>query len=392
MSLPVIFATLAAGDQNLSLFDTQFAALGALVVIPCAASGQNAVVLTPNANTPTVAAYSDLSPIFTWKQAQTSTSAVTLQVAGGLSALTAYKNNGQTACGANDLIAGAVYQAAYSAALGGFVVNVVPTALTAPGAVQGIFTNLVITNTTATTPAHQVAVTANALSLYNGSVYSTATSISFTIDTSNANGPNGLDTGSLAASTWYYIYAIQNTSSAAVAGLMSTNSTAPSFTNCPGYSNYARIGTVRANATPAFVNFIQKGRRVQYAVGTYNSNALAALPNIANGGAGTYSATAPTWATANITSVVPPTASEILIAFGANWKNGTSSGIQIAPNSNYGGLANANGSIPFYDNNNSVTIAIVGSLSMVLESATTISWTSTASGGAISASGYIDNL
>ena len=71
MSLPVIFATLAAGDQNLSLFDTQFAALGALVVIPCAASGQNAVVLTPNANTPTVAAYSDLSPIFTWKQAQT---------------------------------------------------------------------------------------------------------------------------------------------------------------------------------------------------------------------------------------------------------------------------------------------------------------------------------
>ena len=389
MSLPVIFATLAAGDQNLSLFDTQFAAIGALVVIPCAASGQNAVVLTPNPNTPTVAAYSDLSPIFTWKQAQTSTSAVTLQVAGGLSALTAYKNNGQTACGANDLIAGAVYQAAYSAALGGFVVNVVPTALTAPGAVQGIFTNLVITNTTATTPAHQVAVTANALSLYNGSVYSTATSISFTIDTSNANGPNGLDTGSLAASTWYYIYAIQNTSSAAVAGLMSTNSTAPSFTNCPGYSNYARIGTVRANATPAFVNFIQKGRRVQYAVGTYNSNALAAMPNIANGTAGTYSVTAPTFATANITSVVPPTASEIIVFANTVYEAGSEAAMLVAPNSNYAGLENSIGNFPYAC---LASVTAITQMTMILESATTISWVSNASGGAISCGGYIDNL
>lgn len=379
MSLPVIFATLAAGDQNLSLFDTQFAALGALVVIPCAASGQNAVVLTPNANTPTVAAYSDLSPIFTWKQAQTSTSAVTLQVAGGLSALTAYKNNGQTACGANDLIAGAVYQAAYSAALGGFVVNVVPTALTAPGAVQGIFTNLVITNTTATTPAHQVAVTANALSLYNGSAYSTATAISFTIDTSNANGPNGLDTGSLAASTWYYIYAIQNTSSGAVAGLMSTNSTAPSFTNCPGYSNYARIGTVRANATPAFVNFIHKGRRVQYMVGTYSGNALASYVSLGT-------TTSASLAAFTYTSAAPPTASEISV-IGVASTTGLS--FSISPNANTDAAISAtNPSI--ISNSNSAQGTASGTI--ILEDATRIWGAITADTLSIFCSGYIDNL
>ena len=380
MSLPVIFATLAAGDQNLSLFDTQFAALGALVVIPCAASGQNAVVLTPNANTPTVAAYSDLSPIFTWKQAQTSTSAVTLQVAGGLSALTAYKNNGQTACGANDLIAGAVYQAAYSAALGGFVVNVVPTALTAPGAVQGIFTNLVITNTTATTPAHQVAVTANALSLYNGSVYSTATGISFTIDTSNANGPNGLDTGSLAASTWYYIYAIQNTSSGAVAGLMSTNSTAPSFTNCPGYSNYARIGSVRANATPAFVNFIQRGRRVQYMVGTYTGNALANLPQMDSGSsANTYVAVA-------VGAFAPSTAS-IMRVVATNVASGS---MAVAPNSNYAVGTSTSNPAPIGLVNSS-TNAIAISEDITLESSN-IYFASNSTSNHVWALGYEDNL
>ena len=380
MSLPVIFATLAAGDQNLSLFDTQFAALGALVVIPCAASGQNAVVLTPNANTPTVAAYSDLSPIFTWKQAQTSTSAVTLQVAGGLSVLTAYKNNGQTACGANDLIAGAVYQAAYSAALGGFVVNVVPTALTAPGAVQGIFTNLVITNTTATTPAHQVAVTANALSLYNGSVYSTATAISFTIDTSNANGPNGLDTGSLAASTWYYIYVIQNTSSGAVAGLMSTNSTAPSFTNCPGYSNYARIGTVRANATPAFVNFIQKCRRVQYMVGTYSGNALANLPVMDSGSnSGAYISLA-------TGAFVPPTASVLratLIVV-------ASAAAGVAPNANYAIFPSSSNPAPLTaTNSGSNTLVLTGEITL---ETTNISFVSNNVTNHVFAFGYEDNL
>ena len=52
MSLPFAFAAVStATGQNL---DDDFAAVGALGVIPCTAAGTNAIILTPNANTPTV--------------------------------------------------------------------------------------------------------------------------------------------------------------------------------------------------------------------------------------------------------------------------------------------------------------------------------------------------
>src|ERR1700680_3391849 len=106
MSLPVpSFGALPTGTQPPSLFDLQFNAIGALTEIACGAVGSNAVVLTPQANTPSVAAYTPLTPKFMWTQAATSTGAVTIAVAG-LAALNAYRNNGQTAIGSGDLVAG----------------------------------------------------------------------------------------------------------------------------------------------------------------------------------------------------------------------------------------------------------------------------------------------
>jgi len=126
MPLPVTFATLTQGNEPAALLDTQFAALGALVHIPCTAVGQNAVTLTPAANTPTVAAYTDLSPAFLWVQPQTTTGAVTIALSG-LSFLNGYRNNGQTAIGSGDLVAGSAYQAYRVASLnsgaGGWVVD-----------------------------------------------------------------------------------------------------------------------------------------------------------------------------------------------------------------------------------------------------------------------------
>lgn len=131
MALPVTFATLTAGNQPLSLLDTQSAALGALGVIPCAAAGQNTVTLTPNANTPTISGYTDLAPSFSFVAAQTANSAITLNVAG-LGARNAYKWNGQQAMGSGDLVAGSVYKATFLTALnsgaGGFVVDSVGVA------------------------------------------------------------------------------------------------------------------------------------------------------------------------------------------------------------------------------------------------------------------------
>jgi hypothetical protein len=343
-NLPVTFATLAAGDQPLSLLDQQFQAIGYLTVIPCQGSGQNTIILTPIQNSPAQIFYTNLSPIFTWSQSQTNTGATTIQIAG-LAAQTAYKNNGQTAIGAGDLIAGNIYQAAWWGGIAGgaFIVNVVPTALTAPGAVQGVFQFLNINNVTTTTPAHQIIVSATSLSLFDGTNYSTAQSISSTVDASNPNGPNGLDTGSLVATTWYAIYAIQNTLSGATAGMLSTSFTSPSFTNAPGYAKYARVGSVLTNSTPAFVNFTQRGRRTQFTVGTYNGNALAALPTIASGSQGTINTTTFTPVSITTSAFLPTTASRIHFVL----QEGGSTFVALAPNANYAGYQSATNPVPW---------------------------------------------
>jgi hypothetical protein len=128
MALPVNFATLAAGNEPLSLFDTQFAAVAALGIIPCSAAGQNNLTLTPNANTPTISGYTDLAPSFSYTAAQTSNGTVTLNVAG-VGSRNAYKWNGQQSMAAGDSVAGSVYKATFLTALnsgaGGFVVDAI---------------------------------------------------------------------------------------------------------------------------------------------------------------------------------------------------------------------------------------------------------------------------
>ena len=130
MALPVNFGGLSGGNQPLSLFDTQSAALGALGNIPCAASGQNTIALTPLTNTPTISSYTDLSPTFVYVAAQTSNAAVLINAAG-LGARNAYKWNGFQAMGANDSIANGIYKATFLTALnggaGGFVVDAIDT-------------------------------------------------------------------------------------------------------------------------------------------------------------------------------------------------------------------------------------------------------------------------
>lgn len=133
MALPVTFATLTTGNEPLSLLDTQFAAVAALGAIPCAAAGQNAIALTPNANTPTISGYTDLAPSFVYVAAQTSNAGVTLNIAG-LGARNSYKWQGQQLLGANDSVAGCVYRATFLTALnsgaGGFVVDAIGNSLT----------------------------------------------------------------------------------------------------------------------------------------------------------------------------------------------------------------------------------------------------------------------
>jgi hypothetical protein len=128
MSLPVVFATLAAGNQPLSLLDTNFNAVAALGAVPCAASGQNAIALTPFSNSPTIASYPDLQPSFVFVAAQTSNAAVTANVSL-VGARNVYKWGGAVQCGAGDIVTGQVYRLtpllALNAGAGGFVCDAI---------------------------------------------------------------------------------------------------------------------------------------------------------------------------------------------------------------------------------------------------------------------------
>lgn len=147
MSLPVAFASLSGGNQPLSLFDTQFAAVAALGAIPCAASGQNIITLTPLANTPSIAAYVDLQPSFVFTAAQTSNGSLSASVTP-LGTRNIYKWNGQQQAGAGDIVAGGVYRLTPLQALnggsGGFVVDSVTNQVGAAGSYQNGTIGLVI--------------------------------------------------------------------------------------------------------------------------------------------------------------------------------------------------------------------------------------------------------
>lgn len=63
-----------------------------------------------------------------------------------------------------------------------------------------------------------------------------------------ANGVNGLDTGSLAASTWYYVYLIMDvTEKNATAAILSANASTPLLPF--GYSSYRLLGYARTDGS-----------------------------------------------------------------------------------------------------------------------------------------------
>jgi hypothetical protein len=84
---------------------------------------------------------------------------------------------------------------------------------------------------------HAFTVTADALTVKNAAeAYRTLRNVSLTINASSV-GANGLDTGALAISTWYYVYVIWNETT--VAGLVSLSSSAPTLPT--GYTYSARM-------------------------------------------------------------------------------------------------------------------------------------------------------
>src|SRR5260221_7622465 len=70
-------------------------------------------------------------------------------------------------------------------------------------------------------------------------------------------GANGLDTGSLAASTWYHAFAISKPGGSSPALLASTSLASPAFPS--GYTLKRRIGSFKTDATAHILGFVQHG-------------------------------------------------------------------------------------------------------------------------------------
>lgn len=228
---------------------------------------------------------------------------------------------------------------------------------------------IVTTSTTALT------VTATAISVLS-STYSSQilTSVSVTINT-GTSGANGLDTGSIAGSTWYAVYVIYNPTTATTAGLLSLSGTTPTLPS--GYTYAARVGWVRENSTPALVQTIQYGNRAQYLVGA--TGPTTAYPIMATGTASANTAI-------SVSNYVPTTSAAICLV-ACNYATGGA--IAVSSNANKANGASSTNP-PDFSTNGSSGIYVNSSFIIILESSNIYWGASVAS--IVACAGWVDNL
>ena len=249
--------------------------------------------------------------------------------------------------------------------------------------VQSSFKNL---SASATGTNASVSVSADEIAVENGSnAYMILRSFSRTINSATSGAADGLDTGTIAASTWYSVWAIAK-ADGTQGGLLSLSATAPTMPS--GYTYKARIGWIRTDGTGNKypLSFKQLGRKVTYVLAA-GSN-VTAYPIIATGTSGTFSAGTYTPTTQSVSSFVPSTASHIRLYF--NSQN-TAVSAAVTPN----GAASWTG----YGSNPAPEISFYGGASMttfttdmMLES-TNIYWAnSTGASFVMACGGWEDNL
>lgn len=256
--------------------------------------------------------------------------------------------------------------------------------------IQFLFTNtfysaltangLTITNN-AGTPTTQLDITTTGASVLQTTTFASRL-VSPVTQTLNAatTGANGLDTGALAANTWYYVYLIDTGTTTST--LLSLSATAPTMPT--GYVFKMRIGAVRTGGSSTFLRTIQKGNVARYQV--VAASTTPNLPIMANSAGPTGSVTVPTWVSVATGTFVPTTAVRI-IGIAMNGSAGSPKTI-VAPNNAYGAVDSRTNPPPVNLDNPS-TSTIYGLFDFVLES-TNIFWASDTTGGTLAAQGWVD--
>jgi hypothetical protein len=387
MTYPTLFANLAAGNEPLSLFDTMFNVVGQQGSIPCTATGTNAISLVSQTNYYVGAAYTD-GQLVAWQAANTSSGAVTMQWSG-LGFVNYYNSSGVQAQ-SGDIVSGTNYLSIFRSNLnsnaGGFI-TVNSAISNVANTVQGSYKNLFNTVNGNST----VVPTADAIVLQNA-LGGTARITSFAPGncTTATTGANALDAGTVAINTWYALYAIFNATTVTQASLLSTSFTSPTLPS--GYTYFSRIGAFVTDGSSNLKRINQRGPRAQYIIGSNPAQTV----TVANATAGTYSTTSPTLVAVSFASVIPPTAREIHVMGNGSYLGGAASGIEVAPNTGWGGANNgpigSNGNTyPIWIQSGSLTSA---SASFLVEVSTTAgtAWASAGIGGALAILGWTDQL
>jgi hypothetical protein len=207
----------------------------------------------------------------------------------------------------------------------------------------------------------------------------------------STTGAGGLDTGTVAVSTPYYVYIIDNGISTATSALGSLSSTAP--TKPSGYAYVCRVGSMLTDGSAVFYQTQQAGAFVTYRITAGGNTALP--PNIVNGSSGTSSDTSPVLTSVSLTGFIPPTATQAMLLATNNYKSQASTGNQmLAPSIAWGGTNNgpvgSNGLVwPFYTAASGSPQSAIVTINLEAQS---FGWASAGAQGAVSIYGWKDSV
>ena len=205
----------------------------------------------------------------------------------GIALSTKANKSGDTYTGTHDFTGATVNvaapAAASDAATKAYVDALPSTVMASANGVLAPHKNLRITRPSTTT----VTITADELVLTDSSDLKVLVkNVNVTADITTT-GANGLDTGTVAANTWYHIWIIYNGTT--VAALLSTSSTAPTMPS--GYTYKGYVGACRTNASSTIQLFYQNNETVNYVTGAISATV-----------------TVTTLSSVSLASDVPPTA------------------------------------------------------------------------------------
>lgn len=158
-----------------------------------------------------------------------------------------------------------------------------------------------ISNNDGTTPNTKIDITDDYSILTTSLGYPIKSTSDNLVINLNVNGANGLDTGSIAASTWYFTYIVNNGTT--TAGLASTSATSPTLP--AGYTYTCRAGAFITDASSNLRRIVQRGVHTDYALvtGVTNNTLYRTLASGSNSGV---------WTAVSVSGTfVPTTASEI---------------------------------------------------------------------------------